>query len=104
MRRKKSKKIPMKRSMGGPFVILFSVVGLLLPWTAYAAGAGGGPQYTFDAALQAARQASAANFETPSVDRLLVGNQVVWTRGQTTPARLTAGQWVTVQGSGFGGG
>lgn len=58
----------------------------------------------FDQAREDERAASAANFPTPQIQRLLVNGNERWSNGQSVAPQLVPGDEITLIGSGFGAG
>lgn len=57
-----------------------------------------------DTQREAERQASAANFPTPQINAILVNGTQQWQAGDAQAPQFTAGDIITLQGSGFGAG
>lgn len=45
---------------------------------------------------------SSLSFATPQVLSVKSDGNVIWTQGQTAPLKLKSGQWITIEGQGFG--
>jgi len=57
-----------------------------------------------DMARERARAASALTVAVPNILSVESNGSSIWVKGQTAPAHLSPGQWITVHGSGFGAG